>query len=193
MGSTDIRPSVSQQPLMLTLSFAPQLLTSSASTLTRSSMPICQAGYKGTLVTCQRVSVRQCYIGDGSFNGKGRFSRVRRLKNAWPINTKFQTNDYRPNAILKTNFHNIRPKRLFCPIWWSCTISVTQVSFFSLLVTSRPPERAGRFAKLMPQTTSFATRKCLLGVSTMKIFFSGGVPLPRNFQRAFYVQIENVE
>jgi hypothetical protein len=34
-----------------------------------------------------------------------------------------------------------------------------------------PPERAGRFAKLMPQTTSFATRKCLLGVSSMKKIF----------------------
>jgi hypothetical protein len=56
-----------------------------------------------------------------------------------------------------------------------------------------PPKRAGRFAKLMPQTTSFAIRKCLLGVSPMKKIFHGGVSLPPNFQRAFCMQVEKVE
>jgi hypothetical protein len=66
------------------------------------------------------------------------------------------------------------------------------VSFFTSC-HDPPLKRAGRFVKLMPQTTSFATRKCLFGVSSMKKFFHWGVPLPPNFQRAFYMQIEKVE
>jgi hypothetical protein len=41
-----------------------------------------------------------------------------------------------------------------------------------------PPERAGRFAKLMPQTTSFATKEVPFGVSSMKKFFQGSTPSP---------------
>jgi hypothetical protein len=55
-----------------------------------------------------------------------------------------------------------------------------------------PPERVGRFAKLMSQTTSIATRKYLLEVSSVKIFFQGNTSSP-NFQRAFCMQIEKVE
>jgi hypothetical protein len=106
----------------------------------------------------------------------------------------FVKNDYRPNIMQQTNFHNIRPKGFVCPIWLCCTFSVCQFFFHFL---SRPssgrPERAGRLAKLVPQTTSFATRKCLLGVSSMKKNFHGGVPLHPNFQRAFCMQIEKVE
>ena len=113
-----------------------------------------------------------------AFNGKGRFSRVRRLKTPWPINTKFGTNHYRPNIMLYTNFHNNRPKGFVCPIWWSCTFSVCQFSFFFTSCHEPPPKRAGRFAKLMPQTTSFATRKCLLGSHRWKHFFRGSTPSP---------------
>jgi hypothetical protein len=57
--------------------------------------------------------------------------------------------------------------------------------FFFTSCHDPPPERAGRFAKLMPQTTSFATRKCLLGVSSMKNFFMGEYPFPRIFRGHF--------
>jgi hypothetical protein len=46
-GNTDIRPSVSRQPLLLSFSFSQHLIMSLASTLTRSFMPIRQAGFKG--------------------------------------------------------------------------------------------------------------------------------------------------
>jgi hypothetical protein len=63
--------------------------------------------------------------------------------------------------------------------------------FFSLpSVQTRP---LNRFARTISQTTRIAPRKCLLGVSSMKKNFHGGISLPQNFQRAFYMQIEKVE
>jgi hypothetical protein len=77
-----------------------------------------------------------------AFNGKGRFSRVRRLKTPWPINTKFGTNHHRPNIMLYTNFHNNRPKWFGCRIWWSCTFCVTPVFFHFLSRASSETRRS---------------------------------------------------
>jgi hypothetical protein len=62
--------------------------------------------------------------------------------------------------------------------WGAVSHRVRFALFFFTSCHEPPAKRAGRFAKLMPQTTSFATRKCLLGVSSMKKFFQGSTLSP---------------
>jgi hypothetical protein len=51
-----------------------------------------------------------------------------------------------------------------------------------------------RFARTMRQTTWIDPRKGFLRfLSDDNIFFDGEYPFPKNFQRAFYMQIEKVE
>jgi hypothetical protein len=119
-----------------------------------------------------------------AFNGKGRFSRVRRLKTPWPINTKFWTNHYRPNIMLYTNFHNNRPKGFGCPIWWSCVFCVTPV-FFSLLVTSLLRNAPVDLTSLCLKRRRLPQEGAFWGSHRWKTFFTGVYPFPRIFKGHF--------
>jgi hypothetical protein len=57
------------------------------------------------------------------------------------------------------------------------------LTFFSLPSLQTRP--LNRFARTISQTTRIAPRKCLLGVSSMKNFFTGEYPFPKIFKGHF--------
>jgi hypothetical protein len=61
---------------------------------------------------------------------------------------------------------------------------------FFCFVTKPTDQTTEPISRTISQTTRIASRKCLFGVSSMKKNFHGGISLPQNFQRAFYMQIE---
>jgi hypothetical protein len=118
-----------------------------------------------------------------AFCAKGRFSRVRRLKTPWPINTKLLTYDYCPNIMLQINFHNNRPKVFVCPQWWRCTFCVTPVFFHFLSRVSSGTRRSICQAYVSNDVA------CLKAVPFRGLidekFFQGEYPFPRIFKGHF--------
>jgi hypothetical protein len=63
-----------------------------------------------------------------------------------------------------------------------CSLFVYQFFYFFNFLSRPSPESVGRFSRLVPQTTLFATRKCLSGVSLMRNFFRWRYPFHRLFR-----------
>jgi hypothetical protein len=155
-------------------------------------------------ITCSALALSTVLRTTSLSYGNMPFSGTHPTKTPWPIVLKFCTVDYVGETTKHAKNGYNRLARGASPYRWNISIytlpyltllyfTLLYLTFFFVSLPSLQTRPLNRFARTISQTTRIAPRKCLLGVSSMKKIFHGGISLPQNFQRAFYMQIEKVE
>jgi hypothetical protein len=148
-------------------------------------------------ITCSALALSTVLRTTSLSYGNMPFSGTHPTKTPWPIVLKFCTIDYVGETTKPAKNDWNRLARGGSPYSWNISIYtlpyLTLLYLFFVSLPSLQTRPLNRFARTISQTTRIAPRKCLLGVSSMKKIFHGGISVPQNFQRAFYMQIETVE
>jgi hypothetical protein len=126
------------------------------------------------LVTCQRVSARQCCVDDGSFQWERPIFEGPRLKTFDQSIPNYEQITIVLISWYKPTFITFASKGSSAQYGEVAIFLFDR--FFSTSCRDPPPERAGRISLLILQATSFATRKCLFGVSSMEKNFRRDTP-----------------
>jgi hypothetical protein len=119
------------------------------------------------------------------------FSGTHPTKTPWPIVLKFCTVNYVGEITKHAKNGCNGLARGGSPYSWNISINtllyltLPYFTFFFVSLPSLHTRPLNRFARTISQTTRIAPRKCLLGVSSMKNFFTGEYPFPKIFKGHF--------
>jgi hypothetical protein len=113
-------------------------------------------------ITCMHDSAKLCWIGDVSFQWERPIFEGPPTENPLdPLIPNFEKIATVPTSCYKPTFMTIAPRGSSAQYGEVAHFLLASFFFTSCHVPSL--ECAGRFQCLLPQTTSFATRKCVLG------------------------------